>query len=118
MINKQIERIRRGKRTRQQIKEAGKVRLCVYRTPMHIYAQVVSADNGKVLASASTVEAALKTELKATGNATAAELVGKVVAERALKNGVETVAFDRSGYLYHGRVKALAESARKHGLKF
>ena len=91
-------------------------RLCVYRSPRHIYAQIISATGSKILASASTVEK--ENRGSATGNVTAAETIGKLIAERAKAAGVEQVAFDRSGYRYHGRVKALADAAREGGLKF
>ena len=93
-------------------------RLSVHRTPRHFYAQVIAASGDKVLASASTLDADVKKELKYTGNTDAATAVGKALAERALSAGVEAVAFDRSGFRYHGRVKAFADSAREHGLKF
>jgi large subunit ribosomal protein L18 len=94
------------------------MRLCVHRTPRHIYAQVIGPDGGQVLAAASTLEPAVKSSLPYTGNAQAAATVGRLVAERALAAGVTTVAFDRSGFHYHGRVKALADAARETGLKF
>jgi large subunit ribosomal protein L18 len=93
-------------------------RLCVHRTPRHIYAQIISADGGNVLASASTLDAEVRQSLSYGGNKSAARVVGQVVAERALKAGVEQVAFDRSGFRYHGRVQVLAEEARERGLKF
>ena len=99
-----------------KIRELGKVRLCVNRTPRHIYAQVISAEGNQVLASASTLDQDLRGA--ATGNIEAAKKVGSLIAERAKSAGVETVAFDRSGYKYHGRVKALADAAREAGLQF
>lgn len=94
------------------------VRLCVFRTNSHIYAQVISAEGGEVLAQASTLEAEVRDGLKSGGNIEAAALVGKRIAEKAKAAGVEKVAFDRSGFQYHGRVKALAEAARENGLSF
>ena len=94
------------------------MRLTVHRTPRHIYAQVIAPDSAKVLASASTVQKSVRDSIKGTGNCDAAAAVGKLIAERAKEAGIETVAFDRSGFRYHGRVKALAEAAREAGLKF
>jgi large subunit ribosomal protein L18 len=99
-----------------KIRELGATRLCVNRTPRHIYAQVIGADGDRVVASASTLEEELRSG--STGNAEAAAVVGKLVAERAVAAGVKQVAFDRSGFKYHGRVKALADAAREAGLKF
>jgi large subunit ribosomal protein L18 len=113
---KKKSRLRRAKRARAKISELRVNRLCVYRSPRHIYAQIISATGSEILASASTVEK--ENREKATGNVTAAETVGKLIAERAKAAGVEQVAFDRSGYRYHGRVKALADAAREGGLKF
>lgn len=93
-------------------------RLCVHRTPRHIYAQVVAPNGAQVVACASTVEPKLKEELKSTGNILAAAAVGKYIAERAKVAGISEVAFDRSGFKYHGRIKALADAAREHGLQF
>ncbi len=118
MIEKKQSRMRRSRRTRAKIAELKAVRLTVNRSNSHIYAQVIDASGGKVLASASSAEKALRTELKNGGNIKAAAVVGKLIAEKAKKAGVETVAFDRSGYRFHGRVKALAEAAREAGLKF
>lgn len=117
-MDKKVSRIRRAKRTRYKIRESGKARLAVHRTPRHIYAQIIGPNGSEVIACASTVETALRTELKHTGNIEAAAIVGKMIAERAAAKGVENVAFDRSGFRYHGRVKALADSARSNGLKF
>ena len=117
-MEKKEARIRRARRTRARIRELGVSRLCIYRTPRHIYAQVIAAEGGKVLASASTVEKAIGSSLKSTGNVEAATAVGKAIAERAAKAGVDAVAFDRAGFKYHGRVKALADAARENGLKF
>ena len=109
-------RIRRATRTRAKIRELGVPRLTVHRTPRHIYAQVIVDD--AVVAAASTVQADLRKDLKATGNIDAAVAVGKAIAEKAKSAGIEKVAFDRSGFQYHGRVKALADSAREQGLDF
>ena len=116
MNRKKAARIRRARRARMKMRELGVERLTVNRTPRHIYAQVVSADGARVLAQASTLEAALRGG--ATGNAAAAARVGGLIAERARTAGIVRVAFDRSGYKYHGRVKALAEAAREGGLEF
>ena len=117
-MDKKTSRIRRARKTRAKIAELNMVRLCVHRTNNHIYAQVISAEGDKVLAQASTAEASIKEQIKSGGNIAAAALVGKAVAEKAKVAGVEKVAFDRSGFRYHGRVKALAEAAREHGLSF
>ena len=117
-MNKKESRLRRATKVRGHIRELGQIRLTVYRTPRHIYAQVFSADGGRVLASASTVEKDLRDSLANGGNVDAAAAVGKLVAERALAAGVDSVAFDRAGFKYHGRVKALADAAREGGLKF
>ena len=109
-------RLRRAKRARSKISELRMNRLCVFRSPRHIYAQVISPEGDKVLASASTVEK--ENRAGATGNVDAAGKVGKMIAERAKAIGVESVAFDRSGYAYHGRIKALADAARESGLQF
>ncbi len=116
MNAKKQSRIRRAKRARAKIRELGVTRLCVNRTPRHIYAQIIAAEGDKVLASASTLDEALRSGK--TGNADAAKEVGKLIAERAKKAGINEVAFDRSGYKYHGRVKALADAAREGGLEF
>jgi large subunit ribosomal protein L18 len=118
MIDKKLSRLRRSRRTRAKISELKVVRLTVNRSNSHIYAQVIDASGGKVLASASSADAAIRVDLKNGGNVKAAALIGKLIAEKAIKAGVETVAFDRSGYRFHGRVKALAEAAREAGLKF
>jgi large subunit ribosomal protein L18 len=119
MSDKKQARLRRARRTRAKIRELGSHRLCVFRTPRHIYAQVIVAgDSGdSVLASASTLDASLRASGK-TGSVDAAGSVGRLVAERALQLGVTQVAFDRSGFKYHGRVKALADAARAAGLSF
>lgn len=113
---KRTARLRRAKRARSKISELRKHRLCVYRSPKHIYAQIIAPTGSQVLASASTVEKESRGD--ATGNIEAAGKVGKLIAERAKAAGIEQVAFDRSGYAYHGRVKALAEAAREGGLQF
>ena len=118
MFIKNEARQRRARKTRAKIAEQKTVRLAVSRSNLHIYAQIISADGGKVLASASTLEAEVRKELANGGNTAAAVLVGKRIAEKARSAGIDEVAFDRSGYKYHGRVKALADAAREHGLKF
>ena len=118
MLNKKQARLRRARKTRAKIAELKAVRLCVNRTNCHIYAQIISACGAKVLASASTLEAEVRKDLANGGNKAAAGVVGKLIAERAKAAGIETVAFDRSGFQYHGRVKALAEAAREGGLQF
>ena len=117
-LTKKDRRLRRATRARAKIREIGSARLTVHRTPQHIYAQITTPDGAKVLAVASTVQEAVAKDLKGTGNATAAAAVGRAIAERAKAAGIEAVAFDRSGFRYHGRVKALAEAAREAGLKF
>lgn len=117
-MDKKISRMRRAVRARRKIRELGAHRLSVFRTPRHIYAQVLSADGSKVIAAASTVEKDLRGSLKSTGNVDAAVEVGKKIAEKAKAAGVEKVAFDRSGFKYHGRIKALADAARENGLQF
>jgi large subunit ribosomal protein L18 len=118
MSEKKVQRLRRAARTRHKIRELSVARLSVHRTPRHIYAQVIAADGGHVVAAASTVQESVRAGLKSTGNVTAAKAVGKAIAERARAAGIESVAFDRSGFKYHGRVKALADAAREAGLKF
>jgi large subunit ribosomal protein L18 len=121
-MDKKQSRLRRARTTRFKIAELGVSRLAVHRTNLHIYATIVSGDGTRVLASASTLEPEVRKELAGQvgkgGNASAAALVGKRVAEKAKSAGIESVAFDRSGFRYHGRVKALAEAAREAGLKF
>jgi large subunit ribosomal protein L18 len=116
MSVKKETRLRRARKARLKMRELEAVRLCVYRSSQHIYAQVIAADGGKVLASASTLDKELRDG--ATGNVDAAKKVGQLVAERAKAVGVTQVAFDRSGFKYHGRVKALADAAREGGLEF
>ncbi len=117
-MEKNIARLRRAKSTRAHIRDLGVARLTVLRSGQHIYAQVFTPDGSKVLASASTVQADVKEGLKSGKNKDAAAKVGQMIAERAKAAGIEKVAFDRSGYRYHGRVKALADGAREGGLQF
>ena len=114
---KKSNRLRRSKKTRAKISEIGAHRLSVHRTPRHIYAQIISADGSKVIASASTVQKDVASGLKYTGNVEAATAVGKAIADKSKSAGVTAVAFDRSGFKYHGRIKALADAARENGLK-
>ncbi len=116
MSDKKIARLRRARRSRIKMRELGVNRLSVNRTPRHIYAQVISAAGDQVLASASTLDKSLRSG--STGNVDAAKAVGSLIAERAKAAGVSEVSFDRSGYKYHGRVKALADAAREAGLEF
>ena len=117
-MDKKIARLRRAKSTRSHIRELGVPRLSVLRTGQHLYAQVFSADGSTVLAAASTVEAGVREGLESLKNKDAAAKVGRAIAQKAQAAGIESVAFDRSGYRYHGRIKALAEAAREAGLKF
>ena len=120
-LNKKDQRVRRSRQTRVRIAIQRVARLTVYRTNLHIYASVISDDGTKVLASASTAEADVRKEIGAAGkggNVAAATVIGKRIAEKAKAAGIEAVAFDRAGFAYHGRVKALAEAAREAGLKF
>ncbi|CAG0928059.1 MAG: 50S ribosomal protein L18 [Rhodocyclaceae bacterium] len=117
-MDKKQARLRRARKTRAKIAELKTVRLSVHRSNGHIYAQIIDGSGAKVLASASTVEPDVRKQVPSGGNIGAASLVGKLIAERAKAVGIETVAFDRSGFMYHGRVKALAEAAREGGLKF
>jgi large subunit ribosomal protein L18 len=116
-MEKKLNRLRRARRSRAKIQELKVMRLSVHRTPRHIYAQVFDHDS-KVVAVASTVQKDVAEGLKGTGNVDAARAVGKAIAERAKAKGITQVAFDRSGFKYHGRIKALAEAAREHGLEF
>lgn len=118
MIDKKQARLRRARKTRAKIAELKSVRLSVHRTNCHIYAQVISACGSKVLAAASSLEKDVRKEFPNGGNVGVAARIGKLIAERALKAGIEQLAFDRGGFQYHGRVKALAEAAREAGLKF
>ena len=117
-MNKKETRLRRARKTRAKIAELKAVRLTVFRSNCHMYAQVIDGSGSRVIAAASTVEADVRAQVANGGNKAAAEAVGKLIAERAKAAGVEQVSFDRSGFLYHGRVKALAEAAREGGLKF
>jgi large subunit ribosomal protein L18 len=118
MSQKNLARLRRARQTRLKIAEVGAVRLTVHRTNAHIYAQITSPAGDKVLATASSVDKELRGQLKHGGNRKAAEAVGQRIAAKAKEKGIERVAFDRAGYRYHGRVKALADAARAGGLKF
>lgn len=117
-MDKKISRMRRATHTRCKLKSLRIVRLVVHRTPRHIYAQIIEPQYSKVMVSASTVEKSIADQLKYTGNKQAATLVGKKIAERAIEQGIKNVAFDRSGFQYHGRVKALSDAAREIGLQF
>lgn len=116
-MDKKEGRKRRAKRTRARIALQGAYRLCIHRTPRHIYAQIIAPEGDRVIASASTLSKDVRAELAGTGNKTAAAAVGKKIAERAKEHGIEQVAFDRSGFKYHGRIQALADAAREAGLK-
>lgn len=121
MLNKKEQRLRRSRQTRLRIAEQRVARLTVFRSNLHIYASVISEDGSRVLATASTAEKAVREQLGGPGkggNVAAAQIVGRRIAEKAKAAGIEKVAFDRSGFAYHGRVKALAEAAREGGLKF
>lgn len=118
MGTKTDKRERRTQRIRRRIREFSTSRLCVHRTPRHIYAQIIDSSGSKVLAAASSLEAEMRQSLKHGGNIEAAKAIGKRIAERAVAAGVKQVAFDRSGFKYHGRVKALADAARENGLEF
>lgn len=115
-MDKKLSRLRRARRTRAKIRELGTFRLCVHRTPRHIYAQIIAPSGSEVVASASTLMADVKGNLHHTGNIEAASAVGKAIAERAKAAGISAVAFDRSGFKYHGRIRALADAARENGL--
>ena len=117
-MDKKSARIRRARKARAKIRELGVHRLSIHRTPRHIYAQVIAPNGSEVVAAASTVQAAIRGEVKGTGNADAAAAVGKAIAEKAKAAGITSVAFDRAGFKYHGRVKALADAAREGGLEF
>lgn len=118
MKSKKQARMRRAARTRARIKLKGVNRLCIHRTPRHLYAQVIAANGCEVLASASTLDKEIRSEVKYGGNVHAAIVVGKKLGERAKKAGITQVAFDRSGFKYHGRIKALADAVREQGLEF
>jgi large subunit ribosomal protein L18 len=117
-MSKKSTRLRRAQRTRARIRELGVNRLCIYKTPRHIYAQVIAPGGDRTLVSASTLEKDLRSGLSVTGGVPAASVIGKAIAERAKAAGISSVAFDRSGFKYHGRVKALADAARENGLEF
>jgi large subunit ribosomal protein L18 len=117
MNTKTVKRLRRAGRIRRRIRLLDVTRLCVHRTPQHIYAQIIDKTGGKVLASASTLEVEVRGQIKHGGNVEAAKLIGKRIAEKARSAGITNVAFDRSGYQYHGRIKALADAAREAGLQ-
>jgi large subunit ribosomal protein L18 len=117
-MDKKQSRLRRARKVRAKITQLGEFRLSVHRTPQHIYAQIIDPTGGKVVAAASTVQKDLRASVKKTGNVEAATAVGKAIAEKAKKAGVSRVAFDRSGFRFHGRVKALADAAREGGLEF
>ncbi|MCS6786520.1 MAG: 50S ribosomal protein L18 [Thiobacillaceae bacterium] len=117
-MDKKTQRLRRARKTRAKIAQLAVPRLCVHRSNCHIYAQIIDASGGRVVTAASTLERDLRGALKNGGNVEAAKIIGQRIAERAKQMGVTRVAFDRSGYAYHGRVKALAEAAREHGLQF
>src|SRR5210317_1033577 len=118
METKKVARLRRARKSRAHIRRLGKPRLTVFRSGRHIYAQIISAEDGHVLAAASTLQKDVKAELESTSNKAAAAAVGKAIAQRAVEAGIKEVAFDRSGYQYHGRVKELADAAREGGLSF
>lgn len=117
-LDKKQNRIRRARKARAKIRQLGANRLSIHRTPRHIYAQIIAPDGASVIATASTLEAEVRKGVKSGGNVEAAAIVGARIAEKAKSAGVDTVAFDRSGFRYHGRVKALADAAREAGLKF
>jgi large subunit ribosomal protein L18 len=117
-MEKKTARLRRAKKTRAHIRRLGVARLTVHRSGQHIYAQVIAAEGGNVIAAASTVQKELRAGLTSTSNKDAAKAVGKAVAEKAVAAGISDVAFDRSGYRYHGRIAELADAARESGLKF
>lgn len=117
-MNKKEAKQRRAKRTRMKIRDLQATRLTINKTPRHMYAQVMLSDGSKTLVSASTLDKELRDTLKVTGNVDAAKAVGQLIAKRAMQAGIKAVAFDRSGFAYHGRVKALADAAREVGLEF
>ena len=117
-MDKKTTRLRRATRTRAKIRQLGVNRLTVHRTPRHIYAQIIAPNGSQVLAAVSTLQDEIRNSLKYTGNSNAATAVGKAIAEKAKAAGITKVAFDRSGFKYHGRVKALADAARQAGLEF
>lgn len=115
---KKSSRIRRSRKARAKIKELGVNRLSIYKTSRHIYAQLIAPNSSEVIAAANTLQSDIKSEIKYSGNIDAAKVVGKAIAEKAKQAGITKVAFDRSGFKYHGRVKSLADSARENGLEF
>ncbi len=117
-MSKKIDRLRRAKKTRARIKKLGADRLCVHKTPRHVYAQVISPNGSKVIVSASSLDKEIKDKIKYGGNIEAATVVGGVLAKRAKKAGIKKVAFDRSGFKFHGRIQALANAARENGIEF
>lgn len=117
-LDKKQNRLRRARKVRSRIRDLAVNRLSIHRTPRHIYAQIIAPDGGTVVASASTLEQDVRKSTKSTGNIEAAAVIGARIAEKAKAAGIDTVAFDRSGFRYHGRVKALADAAREAGLKF
>ena len=117
-MSKKINRLRRAKKTRARIKKLGADRLCVHKTSRHVYAQVISPNGSKVIVSASSLDKEIKGKIKYSGNIEAATVVGGVLAKRAKKAGVKKVAFDRSGFKFHGRIQALANAARENGMEF
>jgi len=117
-MNKKLSRLRRSKKTRAKIKSLGIERLSVFKTSKHIYAQIISDKDQKVLVAVNTLQGDVKKELTYTGNSDAATLVGKKIAEKANEAGISKVAFDRSGFIFHGRIKSLADAARENGLDF
>jgi large subunit ribosomal protein L18 len=117
-MDKKFRRLRRARKTRAKIAELGAIRLCVHRSNTHIYAQLIDATGGHVLTAASTAEKEVREQVKNGASVEAAKLIGQRIAEKAKQLGVAKVSFDRSGFAFHGRVKALAEMAREHGLQF
>ncbi len=117
-MDKKEKRLRRSRRARAKIKELAVNRLTIHKTPRHIYAQVIAPNGSEVVAAVSTAQASIKSDVKYTGNCDAAAKVGKAIAEKAKEAGITKVAFDRSGFKYHGRVKSLADAARENGLEF
>jgi large subunit ribosomal protein L18 len=117
-MNKNLKRVHRSKKVRAKIKSTNKIRLCVHKTPRHIYAQIITTDGSKVLMAVNTLQSDVKSNIKYPGNIIAAQYVGKTIAEKAKAAGITQVAFDRSGHKYHGRIKSLADAARENGLEF
>ena len=117
-MSKKIDRLRRAKKTRARIQKLGADRFCVHKTPRHVYAQVISPNGSKVIVSASSLDKEIKDKIKYGGNIEAATVVGRVLAKRAKKAGIKKVAFDRSGFKFHGRIQALANAARENGMEF